>query len=79
MKNEPAFPRLGLNIQDQSTGEFVPHDPGMTLRDYFAAKAMAELIHIQSQVEYDSPEDRMASVANISYKMADAMLKQRSV
>ena len=72
MKNEPAFPRLGLNIQDQSTGEFVPHDPGMTLRDYFAAKAMQGFCANPNLRGSDwMPAD--------AYKIADAMLKQRSV
>ena len=44
------------------------HDRGMTLRDYFAAKAMQEMVN-----EYDD-FDFMAQTA---YAMADAMLKAR--
>ena len=45
---------------------------GMTLRDYFAAKAMP-------WVASDLPvcEDFSKQVAEFSYKMADAMLKAR--
>ena len=54
----PAFP-TGSGI--------TPYNPGMTLRDYFAAKAMPELIG------FGSPE----SGAEVAYKWADAMLKAR--
>jgi len=53
---------------------------GMTLRDYFAAKAMAA--YIVSKDAYDRPtrEDphpRAMDIPEQSYKMADAMLKAR--
>jgi hypothetical protein len=58
--NEPAFPT--------KTGHI-----GMTLRDYFAAKAMAALI-----AHPDSDGDKPPSVfANTAYTIADAMLKAR--
>jgi hypothetical protein len=49
---------------------------GMTLRDYFAAKAMAAVPMPQSHL-HDIPEayDRIAQHA---FKMADAMLRARS-
>ncbi len=42
---------------------------GMTLRDYFAAKAMASLCR--------NGDDHEAT-ANFAYKYADAMMKERS-
>jgi len=57
---ERAFPSHG------SMGE-VTHD-GMTLRDYFAAKAM------QTLAEKHSHE---GDVSRNAYKIADAMLKER--
>ena len=49
---------------------------GMTLRDYFAAKAMQVLIaKTISANEEVSEED----VANLSYLMAEAMLKAREL
>jgi hypothetical protein len=49
-----------------------PHMPGMTLRDYFAAKAMQGLI-------YDKlPENELRTAARYSYAMADEMLKARA-
>jgi hypothetical protein len=43
---------------------------GMTLRDYFAAKAMQGLL----ASEFDAPSDKFAAKA---YALADAMLKAR--
>ena len=56
----PAFPS---SIVDDSL-----HVPGMTLRDYFAAKAMQGLM----QYAYTH-----ADRASVAYKVADAMLKER--
>ena len=66
MKNGgPAFPL-------QSIGpEFAPGYAGMSLRDYFAAKAMQGLI-----ASPEGPES-MEVAAKWSYKLADAMLKAR--
>lgn len=67
MKNEPAFPCHG------SMGE-VTND-GMTLRDYFAAKAVEGFIAYASHKGiYTPPDDELASAA---YQLADAMLKAR--
>lgn len=60
----PAFPVLGEG------GEWHAAD-GMTLRDYFAAKAMQGMILLRS---YSGTADQMAEEA---YVMADAMLKAR--
>jgi len=46
---------------------------GMTLRDYFAAKAMTGLLTAEIVGEYSNEH-----VAEISYRIADAMLKQRT-
>lgn len=57
MKDIPAFPT-----------ENIVHK-GMTLRDYFAAKAMPELIG------WGEPDD----IAVKAYKYADAMMKAREL
>ena len=64
MKNEPAFPNEGFN----GWGE--PFQ-GMTLRDYFAAKAMQGFL---ATVKVGCPDDLIAIDA---YNLADAMLKVR--
>jgi len=58
----PAFP--GLHPSKECTYK----DSGMTLRDYFAAKAMQGLL----QYAY-AHADR----ASVAYKVADAMLAER--
>ena len=53
-------------------------ESGMTLRDYFAAKAMA--IYIQDHLKYKRENENGWSVDSITdsaYVFADAMLKQR--
>ena len=46
---------------------------GMTLRDYFAAKAMQAIL---SDPNYSSPDDKLAEA---SYWIADAMLRARAL
>ena len=47
------------------------HTGGMTLRDYFAAKAM------QGMLIYRTKDRTAAAYADEAYAMADAMLKAR--
>ena len=56
----PAFPRTGW-----------PNETGMTLRDYFAAKAMQALIPSGQSID-------TMKYAESAYALADAMLKARS-
>jgi len=65
-----AFPRPdGVRYNDQF---------GMTLRDYFAAKAMASLVSapsaakaVSSSIPYDQ------GIAEMAYTVADAMITER--
>lgn len=71
----PAFPAPDLGEQDFSQrGAY----SGMTLRDYFAAKAMAAHIsrHPVDVGGTDYPFDE--TMAEWAYRQADAMLKARS-
>ena len=71
MKDIPAFPfQVDFPIEQ---GKMTEYHWGMTLRDYFAAKAMqAILAHPDSRTDVD------ASVyAKGAYVMADAMMKAR--
>lgn len=54
-------------------------DAGMTLRDYFAAKAMASLMQVYwgTQDEYSSAQEMLQCQVETAYEYADAMLKQR--
>lgn len=62
----PAFPTE--NELQVGTNAYLYE--GMTLRDYFAAKAMQGFC---TQEGYS----RMGEIANDSYELADAMLKER--
>ena len=59
MKNEPAFPAQFFD--ERATG--------MTLRDYFAAKAMQGMI---TRRIFNDEDD-----ARLAYKMADEMMRAR--
>lgn len=62
----PAFP--SVNHPD------IPVNNGMSLRDYFAAKAMAAMVASPDYVEGSWFQEDIAIQA---YTMADAMLKAR--
>jgi len=50
-------------------------DDGMTLRDYFAAKAMQGFCSLPA--DFESDRDSFEMTAKIAYEQADAMLKAR--
>lgn len=65
----PAFPR---NILDHGHGVTVAHESGMTLRDYFAAKAMQAMLASPGLTTDDQHK-----ISSDAYLVADAMLKAR--
>ena len=69
----PAFPCDRIIQQEEAHSS-----PGMTLRDYFAAKAMAAMVsgHF-SYYGHENYWDR-ESIADQAYELADAMLAARS-
>lgn len=78
-KTTQAFPVL--NWENNGNGDVAHYQQeGMTLRDYFAAKAMQALLSgapdgIRFGVEYRNTN---AHYAVASYAMADAMLEARN-
>ena len=75
----PAFPVLH---QNEITGYIPPETSGMTLRDYFAAKAMQAILPQYQNIfddETGSEDDPSFPelLAVDAYIMADAMLKAR--
>ncbi len=75
----PDFPIYGLEYEiDEEGGVYsITHDQqslGMSLRDYFAAKAMQALLRQYPDHLMNSPSNEVACDA---YSMADAMLKAR--
>lgn len=71
----PAFP-VPLN-QGEAYKEHGPAD-GMTLRDYFAAKALGGLIGGRSWGEQMTPDELTTTWANAAYVVADKMLAARN-
>lgn len=67
--NEPAFPSTN---QGPTTAPEIYY--GITIRDYFAAKAMQ--VDYELAKNYSDPDWRIG-VALDAYKMADAMLRVR--
>jgi len=67
----PAFPRtVAAGYKDESC-------EGMSLRDYFAAKAMIGFVNDAYFGTNAKPHDPWPWIAEQSYKAADAMLKAR--
>ena len=66
MNNPPAFP-----LASNWLGE-LKHNNGMTLRDYFAAQAMSGIL-----TDTGWMGNTVNTLANMSYEVADAMLKAR--
>ncbi|WP_029143569.1 hypothetical protein [Methyloversatilis discipulorum] len=69
----PAFPVPGLS--NLPNGDFIYPEAGMTLRDYFAAKAMQVCL---AQCPEFPDETWRTGAAMDAYAMADAMLKERA-
>jgi hypothetical protein len=71
MNNPPAFP---MCIDDGETRKYMI---GMTLRDYFAAKAMQGLMHNYHPCDFLEHKGWIEDISMASYQLADAMLKAR--
>jgi hypothetical protein len=76
----PAFPAEELHDSMARPGGGFLHvhgSQGMTLRDYFAAKAMQGELAAQSAETGEWMESALPALATRSYAIADAMLKAR--
>lgn len=63
---------------DQDTGKEILPNEGMTLHDYFAAKAMQAIIGSDRYVGLIGVNNYEHRCAADAYKMADAMLEARA-
>jgi len=79
MKNEPVFPCKVPTGGIHANGDPAPTKQhyGMTLRDYFAAKAMQSLIEVHNDTMRISDDDGWVSLHLRAYEHADGMLKAR--
>ena len=72
----PAFPRP-FSVDDADTDISYPAHIGMTLRDYFAAKAMQGFAAHPVGATKKYSETGPQANARLAYEYADAMLKAR--
>lgn len=68
-----AFPRFPVMMKNQD-GTITKQEPGMTLRDYFAAKAMQGLL---SGLYSETSKYNLDDMPCEAYEIADAMLRAR--
>ena len=73
----PAFPR-SVTVQDAEGLKAEAFNGGMTLRDYFAAKAMQALIASPRMVDGDPKFFEYDDTSTHAYAYADAMITERS-
>jgi len=62
----PAFPTENAHQRDHTVWQY----EGMTLRDYFAAKAMPSIYESATNCGFEV-------IAELAYEIADAMIKAR--
>lgn len=75
-KNPNAFPISGYSAKNLNQGYgCFDEELGMSLRDYFAAKAMQGYCGGEHTGQSGMPHEM---IAEWSFKMADAMLEERS-
>ena len=65
---EPAFPAMHFDLAD--------NEHGLTMRDYFAAKAMQAIM--AGQYPITKQHDAASRIALAAYQMADAMMEARN-
>lgn len=76
----PAFPTFDAG----ESGGLIPTSDGMTLRDWFAGKAMSGMLSCQdfmNELIHSSPArcaEARSLLSDWAFKQADAMLAQRS-
>lgn len=76
----PAFPREDYQAngyEDNHCGTKLGQE-GMTLRDYFAAKAMQGMTTDIRQVSRLDGQSYATAIASMSYALADAMIAARA-
>lgn len=71
MSNPQAFP-LRWSVTTATGTMLEDHEPGMTLRDYFAGQALAGIMSNPATADEEWSADKIATTA---YAVARAMLK----
>lgn len=73
----PAFPRPKSPKGEYTDSDVPGAQTGMSLRDYFAAKAMQGFAANTSVIDSDNP-NAISFVVATAFKVADAMLAERT-
>ncbi|MDY3558140.1 hypothetical protein R5W23_000861 [Gemmata sp. JC673] len=69
----PAFPRSGFEVDREERGNFdTSPQTGMSLRDWFAGRAITGLVQFADAPTRLRPEE----MAEAAYRIADALLAQ---
>ena len=71
----PAFPMA--SGPEPRANETTHYNEGMTLRDYFAAKAMQGMLANKGFIYGKTADEDDSNGAKRAYKIADAMMKAR--
>ena len=74
INNHPAFPVAGYPGDDKSPK--VKPNSGMGMRDWFAGRALEGILANPEEMAMEAPSEEIAQIA---YKFADAMLKEREL
>lgn len=75
MNKETGGPSFPFECKGPTTAPEIYY--GMTLRDYFAAKAMPQVWSAYQEGLHGEPDDLEIYLAKAAYLIADAMLKAR--
>lgn len=73
----PAFPQPCAENGWASNNEYGQAGGGLSLRDYFAAKAMQAYV-TQELIRCKSGQSVDSAIAEMAYEVADAMLAERN-
>lgn len=76
----PAFPQPNHFSLDHATGAATSHESsasGVTVRDFFAAKALAGSLFAGHDMEMRGHEGWRDEIAREAFRYADAMLRAR--
>jgi hypothetical protein len=85
-RNPAAFPFKSIDFEasaEAKTNIYDGYSQGMTLRDYFAAKAMDQVIfswrNFNRVIDFEDRAGDAENIAKNCYLLADAMLKARQL
>ena len=76
----PVFPKRDEYVDPITGRAGITQYPGMSLRDYFAAKAMQGLAQFIFDAAYEgkkSASEASVMLAGVGYAIADAMIAER--